>query len=285
MSHPTNQMGALSLFRHCHLNVACNEEWFTFKDRFIKARYRIGIILWSAFPLLALGSFLLAIMELSSPGVTSSGKYASVYYLAICLLEIAGACLMFPKIGTAITLVEEYKPVQRCQENSNFDNSTRRSRDIEALIWMFSSVHLPTIDQHILDSPHIILNKVFYFWEGFKGVYTNSLFNLYDSELKKLVDEFYAAWSTSLSFSQCYHSNHDGSAHIFSNPGDAPLSEEQEIYWQSIDEAGSRMRNSLDQLLSVVRNKYIEIDILESNSNAWREYIEHKKKFEKLINL
>jgi hypothetical protein len=280
LSHPTNQMGAILLFQYCHLNVERHENWFSLKGRFFKARYNLGFILWIFFPILAIFSLLLAVMERSSPGVTSSGQNAWIAYSLICLLVIASATLMFgelKKMGTAVTLVEKYEPVMDSQPKLDINKKIQRERDIQALKWILSSIHLPTVDQHMLDSPHMIIDKVFFFWEGFNGVYSNRLFSLYDQEVSNLIDKLHLAWSTTLSFHQCYHSNHNGSIHIFSNPGDAPLSHEQEECWDAIVQACKIMNEALHELLSIVRYRYLEIDIMESSSKAWHEYIENER--------
>ncbi len=282
LSHPTNQAGALSLFQFCHMNIECNDNWFSLKGRFFKLRYYFGFVLWLAFPLLAITSFLLAAMEYKSPGITSSGDHAAEIYLLMCLLVSAGAALMMKelqKIGAAIHLCEKFAPVRQSGslDDGNSENEgvyIKRNRDVEVLRRVLSTIHIPTIDQHVVDSPYMISDSVLYFWEGFNSAVTGSLFNLYDKELEGLLREFHSAWEKSVAFGQYYHANHSGSAYIFSNPGDAPFSELQEAAWEAILNANSTMKECLRKIIEMVRDKYIEMDVEETNFTAWNDYVQ-----------
>jgi hypothetical protein len=139
--------------------------------------------------------------------------------------------------------------------------------------WLMSRVHLPTLDQHILDLPYMITDRGLWFWEFFKDVVENSLFNVYDPILKRSVRELYLAWQTALSHSNEYHST-NGRGHVFSNPMDLPLSRKQQKAWDEIETARTTMQRSLNEILERLRSGYIEINLRDTNTKAWKDYVD-----------
>lgn len=271
LSHPRNQRGAITLFRHCHLNVEPDGNWFSLKGRYYKIRHKVSFLIWAiAFTLLFIFTFLSLAGEFKSSSTYSLDIETLLAYALVVVSLSLGALMTLgeiKKIGTAVTLVEEYVPPPT--------ECSQRSRDVIALDWILSTLHVPTIENHIHESPRVIRHRVFHFWESFKGTYDNGLFHLYDTELQNLVEELYTSWSITLSYDYCYRDTNN-EAYIFSNPGDAPLTDEQERCWQEIDAARIRMHSSLSSLLELIRDKYIEIDIMDTNRKAWNDFIEYQ---------
>lgn len=157
------------------------------------------------------------------------------------------------------------------------DEEKKRSRDIENIRWALNSLHLPTLDQHVLNSPHMLKDKVLHFWEGFNGVITNSLFHMYDEPLYALFMQLHEAFHETVRHGECYHPNINSSAYIFKNPGDLPLSDDKEKIWNSIQKASNSMYEVLQKILSTVRQNYLEISVDETNKVAWSDYVQFKK--------
>ena len=177
----------------------------------------------------------------------------------------------------AIKSIIENDPERASDQKELSSEEKKTIRDISNIKWALSNLHIPTLDQHIIDSPKMLLNKVVHFWEGYNGVITNSLFHLYDKELERAFKGVHEAWSVSLSYSRYYNSNPDGSAYIFGNPGDRPFTGNQQKAWGKIIEANEEMRESLNVILEIVRNNYSDVDVDETNRQAWREFIDFKK--------
>jgi len=114
--------------------------------------------------------------------------------------------------------------------SQNFEKLTR-SRDIENLEWILSIIHFPTLDEHYQDSPRVMDGNVLTIWDAYRSTFLNSLFHLYDIRLKRLFSDLYKALNESTRYFQFYQPNHNASAYYFSNPGDAPLTKEQEPAW------------------------------------------------------
>jgi hypothetical protein len=147
-------------------------------------------------------------------------------------------------------------------------------RDVENLRWVLSKMHLPTLDEFINELPHLIRSRVFYFYEDFVGVVsTNSLFHLNDKKLWDAFIRFGRAWDKCLSYGGHYHDTLGGHTHIFSNPGDLPLTDEKERVWNTIDRSRRRMRRALDEILKRVRESYLDIDLRKTNAKAHAGYV------------
>ncbi|MDQ5938282.1 MAG: hypothetical protein QG574_5645 [Cyanobacteriota bacterium erpe_2018_sw_21hr_WHONDRS-SW48-000092_B_bin.40] len=140
-----------------------------------------------------------------------------------------------------------------------------------------AALHVPTLNEFIQDLPRYLHDRIFHFWESFKGVVRTPLFHVYDKKIEELLVSICDSWETCLSFPGRYHSAPGGSVHIFANPGDAPLDKGQELDWNEINKARSLMAAKFYKLLEVIRNEYIEIDIDLLSKNAWKEYIEFQK--------
>lgn len=157
------------------------------------------------------------------------------------------------------------------------EKETKKQRDIVNLNWILSTIHQPTLQEHIDTGPRVIENRLFHFWESYHGIFTNKLFFLYDQEIYKYVKLLHDNWLQTLSFDQYYRSTHNSNTYVFSNPMDLPLDDIQEEAWKAIDEALYKMNDALDKINNSVRQKYLEINIDECNKKAWTEYIDFKK--------
>ena len=155
-----------------------------------------------------------------------------------------------------------------------------RDRDIDNLQWFFSTIHIPTLDEYILDIPYKKTERAFWFWEGFHGLVSNSLFHVYDPDLRQAITEFSTSWATTMSYSEEYNATRAGNVYVFSSPGDLPLSADRQEAWDQIESARIPMRRALDDILRIVREKYIEIDIVATNKEAWKQYVDFHRKME-----
>lgn len=178
-------------------------------------------------------------------------------------------------LKVAIELIISKNPEK--PNSADSPEAIKRTRDVQNIRWVLSTLHLPTLHQHVLDSPHMLLDKVLDFWYGFDSVMSNSLFHLYDEELFGLLKEYHEAFRETVTHTECYHLNFSGSAYIFTNTLDMPLSDKKEEIWESIKTSAVKMHNLIGVILSKIRSDYIEISIDETNRKAWSDYVQFKK--------
>ena len=180
-------------------------------------------------------------------------------------------------LKAAISTVVENGPKRPSEMLLKTPEEIRRLRDIGSLKWAISTMHLPTIDQMVIDLPRHLSDRTFHFWESFRGTVGNSLFHLYDKEAEKLIKDILVGWQGCVGHGEQYRMAPNPNLYVFSNPGDAPLSKSQEQAWNHIEESRSLLRRSLDNLLAHIRNEYIEIDVEELSRNAWKEYVAYEQ--------
>jgi hypothetical protein len=68
--------------------------------------------------------------------------------------------------------------------------------------------------------------------------------------------------------------------YVFKNPGDAPLTQRQERVWKTIDSARATLLDSQQGLLNSIRERYLEVDVEETNRAAWQEYKDMQRDIE-----
>lgn len=188
-------------------------------------------------------------------------------------------------LNEALTAIIVNNPDKPSEGKELSPEERKRKRDISNINWAISTLHLPSLDHHITQVPRCIDDRIFYFWESFKGVVSNSLFHLYDKKIDSLMKKFYTEWETTISFGQHYHMGSNVNINIFSNPMDAPLNKEQEQDWNTIALAAKKLYSTKNDLLDYLRNEYIEVDIDDCNNKAWQEYVSFQEKQNKLMEL
>jgi len=179
-------------------------------------------------------------------------------------------------LEVAIEAIFEKNPKTPVELRGLSIEKIQHERDVENMNWLMSTLHLPSLDDHVEEIPRCISDRIFFFWENFKGVATNSLFSLYDEKLDEQVAQLFHAWQMTLRFGVRYR-NIPGNRisdgrNIFSNPGDAPLDKGQQMDWDEIESARSEMHAALQGLLAHLRKNYLEVNIKATNMKAWEEY-------------
>ena len=158
-----------------------------------------------------------------------------------------------------------------------------RQRDVSNIRWVFSTIHLPTLDSHVDDAPYKFPERSFHFLIEFEAVMTSSLFHLYDQKLYRALRELHVAWTKATSYGSHYYVTRSGDAFIFINPGDISTDKTKEEAWYSISKATKKMERALARATTIVREQYLEIDLVETNDAAWREYVQFEKYIDGLI--
>lgn len=177
----------------------------------------------------------------------------------------------------AIKAVIEKNPKTPVELRGLSHEKLEHNHDVENLEWLMSQVHIPTLDSHISELPRVIDDRIFFFWEGFKGVFISSLFSLYDQTMYAALNVLFDSWHTTLNFANFYKETPNGRRHVFSNPGDAPLNSEQQFAWDDIEKAQFEMAKALKNILSRLRENYIEVNLHNTNLKAWDEYLKVEK--------
>jgi len=173
-------------------------------------------------------------------------------------------------LGAILAVVEKNPKFPR-ELQSKSPEAIRHERDVENIRWLLEQVHFPTLDDHVGNVPHMIEDRVLSFWEGFRFVARSSLFYLYDTELKKRVEDVFDSWRDTVRFGERYHPASNPAIYVFSN-SDVFQTKEQEADWNTIEQAASRLHFAKTALLDWIRDRYLEVDIDETSTHAYARW-------------
>lgn len=176
-------------------------------------------------------------------------------------------------LETAIEAVLNRNPKRPAELRGLTREKIEHDSDVENMRWLMESIHLPTLQDHIDEMPHMITDRALWFHDHFRGVVESTLFSLYDPVLDTAVEQLRLGWTSALSHTNRYHSNSGGTAHIFSNPGDAPLSPDQQTSWDAIEASRREMAQAQHTILARLRADYLEIKLHTTNAKAWKDYV------------
>lgn len=154
----------------------------------------------------------------------------------------------------------------------------RRRRDVANIQWLLEYVHWPTLEAHLEASPKFISFEVMHFWETFSAVIRSKSFYLYDTELLKKFESVLHHWGHSLAFYQHYEGKRGIRGAIFTRNRNSGLTQEERRHWQEIEAANRDLSVAIDDLLSDIRKRYLDIDIDRMNEAAWARYIASENK-------
>lgn len=182
-------------------------------------------------------------------------------------------------LENCIASIIDKDPIKEFEKVKLSPEEIKKNRDLTNIKWIMSTIHQPSLQDHVETGPRRLDERVFHFWESFNGVFLNNLFHLYDSELYAKFEALHKALNTSVSFGQYYRGAHNPDVFVFSNLGDSPLSESQEKAWQAIDASLADLDSALKDINQIIRERYLEIDIEKLNKEAWRAFIDFRKEF------
>ena len=183
-------------------------------------------------------------------------------------------------IRVAIEAVHINKPARPSEAKGPTTAAIKRFRDLKNLRWILSQIHFPTVDEMIDELPDFIEGRAIHFWEGFNAVAASSLFHIYDSELRSLLECVRVEWDECVSHGGSYRSLVSGDRYAFGLPNHMSFSKEEERTYTSIETARAELRKSIDALLDKIRLEYVEVDLDDLNRKAWTEYCNFMKELE-----
>lgn len=183
----------------------------------------------------------------------------------------------------ALTEIISANPEKASGKKERTEGEIKRSRDVVNIEWLFSGIHLPTLDLHIQEAPYKIYDRVFYFWESFNGVVSNSHFHLYNESLMEIIQEMHTEWEKSMSYGHRYHRPAHRDVSFFSRKMEMTSTDDEQKDWDDILNSVRHLGLSLDKFLSVIRSDYLEIDIDDLSNKAWNDYVNFYKEIHSTI--
>lgn len=179
----------------------------------------------------------------------------------------------------AIKTIIEKSPPKPHQKREVNPETLKRSRDIENLKKILNTIHIETFDYFIYEAPSIIVGEIFYYREAFNAVFNASSFHIYDKKLFSLLEKFDENLNEILSYGHAYLSTQITNRYKFQMPD---YTSSPENFRKANDELNylSNLTNTLSsdfkELLTYIRENYIEIDLIETSKFAFDEYLRYR---------
>jgi Predicted nucleotide-binding protein containing TIR-like domain len=147
---------------------------------------------------------------------------------------------------------------------------TERERDLTNLRWFLGSVHWPTIDNHVENTPKLLGQASTGLYEEVETILQSSTFHLYDEDLMKAVTKLATHWHNSVT-SEYYEGRHGKSAYVFTHghPSDRVKAEKNYNYLQN---ERVELGKAATALMKVIRAKFPEVDIAAVSEAAGKRY-------------
>lgn len=177
----------------------------------------------------------------------------------------------------ALKVIIEKNPKRRADMVGQSPENIRRQRDLENIIWALSSFPISVSKTFATTPPDYIDHRSLHYSEALEGVVSNPHFHLYDADLAACFRSLNKWWDRACSFGVRYYDTSNPLVHRFGQPGSHGLSASERKDYRSIVAAKKKMDASVDQILKIVREHYLEVDIEQLSSLAltsWKEFVD-----------
>jgi hypothetical protein len=179
------------------------------------------------------------------------------------------------KIHEALKLIIEKSPKKPRYKTEITPEETKRNSDILTIKTILETIHITSMTNHINEAPKNVYTEIFHFYNSFKGKLTSGNYYLYDDKLKDLVEKVYVTWGKTLHDDYGEHYGFSEGRCLFFEVHDyMPLTDKQQKDWNDIEEALRELQLVFNEFLNYIRENYLEINLKETTSTAWREYID-----------
>ncbi|REG92250.1 TIR domain-containing protein [Flavobacterium aquicola] len=182
----------------------------------------------------------------------------------------------------AIKLIIRNSPLKPHQEKNVTPDEKKRNLDIDNLKKILSSIHIPTFDSFLEDAPELLIYNQLHYFEGFKAVLNSNLFYLYDQILLEKIKTVFTLLNKSLSYGQHYIFLNNAKTSKFVLPAfdQNDYDEAMEDYRMLIENI-NQLKVNFKDLISYIRENYIEIDLKETSKIAFEDYLSYQSEYEK----
>lgn len=178
-----------------------------------------------------------------------------------------------------IELIIKNNPEKESKKNLNTNKVDPRTKDIENLCNLLSTIHIGVFELYLYHLPNRILDKIFFFLYGFQEIFHSVSFHLYDKVLLDKISNFINLWEKTLQHSNLFKPDGSGNYNLYI-PFDVFERREDEIEFSLLVDETNLLRVSFEDLIKYIRNEYMEIDVDQLCKIAgenYNKYHEDKK--------
>ena len=169
-------------------------------------------------------------------------------------------------VAKALTEVIEKNPERPRELEGKSPDEIKRVRDLENIKWFMRNLSTSVLDRHIRELPDYLHPDAISVYEGINDVIGRTDFYLYDQEVLTEMEGLRSSLEKSLDHIEFYRELPGQARKKFGQPPMSfVFSPEEESARQKVSYARMGMRERLDKLLRLIRERYLEIDIDETS--------------------
>lgn len=182
----------------------------------------------------------------------------------------------------AIKLIVDKSPLRPHEKKLISPEEKKRKLDVEKLTWILSSIHIPTFDNFVNEAPELLIYNQLHYFEGFSSILKSNEFYLYDKILLEKIKKVFSLLDKSLSYGHHYVFLNNVKKSKFTFP-----LFQQKDYEEAKDDFNMLIENIVElkekfkDLLSYIRENYLEIDLKETSKIAFEDYLSYQSEYEK----
>lgn len=185
--------------------------------------------------------------------------------------KLSGLC---ESLKVAINFCLDWQPVATTSLIKKEVKELQFNRDTQLLMKLLQTLHTKTVDDFFHYAKIAKVNsKIFHYFENFRVIVQESDFYFYVKKLYELVVDLYTSLSTSLDLGGQYTSPGQEKFFSFTNHGEPGFEEAISNFYSLIKVA----ENTFRELLKQTQEKYLDVDIKETDKIALFEYESSEK--------
>ncbi|WP_316171104.1 hypothetical protein [Bradyrhizobium sp. SZCCHNRI1058] len=180
--------------------------------------------------------------------------------------EKAGASALRGLVVEALSRIIVDNPKRPRELEGSSDEEIKRSRDIENIRWFMRHINTGFLDQHIQDMPTYLNWSAAFIFDGIDSIIRSSDFLLYDQDVYAAMKGLYDSLAETLRYEGHYRDTSNPKKQIFgTNRMDMATRSDEEKAIEAIDKARAELQRYLTELITLLRERYLEIDIDATN--------------------
>lgn len=166
----------------------------------------------------------------------------------------------------ALAIIVRDNP-KRPRELEGLDpEKVRRERDIDNIKWFMRQLSTAALDQHIEESPGHVRYRTAVMSDAIRETMAKSAFSIYDGDVLTEMIGLRDSLSITLYYDHLYRDTSNHKIQVFGRGDDFMQSDEERAAWKAINAARGDLANHLKALLALIRERYLEVDIDETNA-------------------
>jgi hypothetical protein len=178
----------------------------------------------------------------------------------------AGANSLKSLLAEAVRQIIKDNPLRPRDLEGKAPSEIKHARDVENITWFMRQFSVGMLDRHISDMPDYLNSSAIFMSAGITDIIKDSNFHLYDPNVYAAAKGLQASLEKTLDYIVLYRETPNPDRQIFGHrAADFGYSANERAAKASIIQARDQLGGHLSTLIGLVRERYLEVDIDETN--------------------